>query len=833
MKKLLLLCVSALCGSYYFATGNSVPWHLSPEGNLGSAKFSLMESPNEVQTTAVPQDWKGDLVIPSKINGHTIRQIGEAEKTVVFSATNRPFLNCKQIKSIRIPATVEKIYPSAFQGCTSLSKFIVDPKNKHYKSMNGLILSKDGTRLELMPPAVQIVKIPNGIKSLEANAFDGCANIRVVSIPQSVTSYSSGTFSNLEPEAVVSSFLPNNMSRKKLKRWVIPEGTKFVGFGTWNWVNEGYANKAPAPNLKSVKIPKSATVIGAYAFKALTALETIEIPAGVTAIEAEAFAHCYSLKSIVIPSSVVEIGEGAFGRCDSLTSVTLLNGACKIGRGAFHGVSPTTLVASVVPNGLDTKKLTKWIIPEGTTSIIGEKSLNKDPFHVSRSYDKVEEVQIPSSVQQIGPQAFSGFKALKSIVIPEGVTSIGDEAFDDCSSLTSITIPSSVTSIGKSAFSGCRALTSVSILNETCEIATGDFGSAAFEGIAPTTLMASIIPPHMDIRNLTNWIIPEGTINVVGRGRTSSIELGYQKVKTITEVQIPSSVQQIGPRAFWDFTALKSIVIPEGVTSIGDEAFEGCADLTSITLPSSVALIGKSAFSGCTSLTSVTIPSGVTSIGESAFSGCKSLTSITLPSSVTSIGESAFSRCESLTSVIIPEGVTTIEYGVFSECKSLTSITIPSGVTSIGGSSFSGCSGLTSMTMPEGVISIGEEAFVACSNLLGTLIIPAAVQEIGGGAFAACTSLSGVEFCGQPPKVEESPFILPFYSSSTNIKGVYSIANAGAWREVLANGQWHGIQMSMKEAWIIYTAIGGLLVLVLGGVAVVFLKKRKKEVVVA
>jgi hypothetical protein len=689
MKKLLLLCVSALCGSYYFATGNSVPWHLSPEGNLGSAKFSLMESPNEVQTTAVPQDWKGDLVIPSKINGHTIRQIGEAEKTVVFSATNRPFLNCKQIKSIRIPATVEKIYPSAFQGCTSLSKFIVDPKNKHYKSMNGLILSKDGTRLELMPPAVQIVKIPNGIKSLEANAFDGCANIRVVSIPQSVTSYSSGTFSNLEPEAVVSSFLPNNMSRKKLKRWVIPEGSKFVGFGTWNWVNEGYANKAPAPNLKSVKIPKSATVIGAYAFKALTALETIEIPAGVTAIEAEAFAHCYSLKSIVIPSSVVEIGEGAFGRCDSLTSVTLLNGACKIGRGAFYGVSPTTLVASVVPNGLDTKKLTKWIIPEGTTSIIGEKSLNKDPFHVSRSYDKVEEVQIPSSVQQIGPQAFSGFKALKSIVIPEGVT------------------------------------------------------------------------------------------------------------------------------------------------SIGDEAFEGCADLTSITLPSSVALIGKSAFSGCTSLTSVTIPSGVTSIGESAFSGCKSLTSITIPSSVTSIGKSAFSRCESLTSVIIPEGVTTIEYGVFSECKALTSITIPSGVTSIGGSAFSGCSGLTLMTIPEGVISIGEEAFVACSNLLGTLIIPATVQEIGGGAFAACTSLSGVEFCGQPPKVEESPIILPFYSSSTNIKGVYSIANAGAWREVLANGQWHGIQMSMKEAWIIYTAIGGLLVLVLGGVAVVFLKKRKKEVVVA
>ena len=78
---------------------------------------------------------------------------------------------------------------------------------------------------------------------------------------------------------------------------------------------------------------------------------------------------------------------------------------------------------------------------------------------------------------------------------------------------------------------------------------------------------------------------------------------------------------------------------------IGKYAFYGCRSLTSVNIPSSVTYIGERAFSGCRSLTSVNIPSSVTEIGMWVFSGCRSLTSVNIPSSVTRIGYAAFSYC--------------------------------------------------------------------------------------------------------------------------------------------------------------------------------------------
>ena len=47
---------------------------------------------------------------------------------------------------------------------------------------------------------------------------------------------------------------------------------------------------------------------------------------------------------------------------------------------------------------------------------------------------------------------------MTQISIPSSVTEIGNDAFLECSSLTQISIPSSVTKIGKYAFLGCSSL---------------------------------------------------------------------------------------------------------------------------------------------------------------------------------------------------------------------------------------------------------------------------------------------------------------------------------------------------------------------------------------
>ena len=270
--------------------------------------------------------------------------------------------------------------------------------------------------------------------------------------------------------------------------------------------------------------------------------------------------------------------------------------------------------------------------------------------------------------------------------------------------------------------------------------------------------------------------------------------------KNITEVIIPGEivyghyiyeVKEIGEYAFYECSALASVIIPNSVMSIGDSAFDSCSILTSITIPNSVTSIGNDAFYGCSGLTSITIPNSVTSIGSDAFKGtafynnpsnwdkrvlyidncliaaetnitgyynikestrliaiaafdyCSSLTSITIPNSVTSIGGLAFWDCESLTSIIIPNSVTSIGYAAFYGCSSLTSVTIPNSVTSIGGLAFKGCKSLTSVTIPNSVTSIGEGAFEACSGLT-SIIIPKSVTRIGKWAFYLCEKLTSV-----------------------------------------------------------------------------------------
>ena len=94
-------------------------------------------------------------------------------------------------------------------------------------------------------------------------------------------------------------------------------------------------------------------------------------------------------------------------------------------------------------------------------------------------------------------------------------------------------------------------------------------------------------------------------------------------------------------------------IIGNCVVWIDDEAFELCTSLTSIDIPDSVTNIGNRAFYQCTGLTSVTIPDSVEIIGYRAFSDCRSLTSIDIPDSVTNINSNAFDMCTGLQSITV------------------------------------------------------------------------------------------------------------------------------------------------------------------------------------
>lgn len=93
-----------------------------------------------------------------------------------------------------------------------------------------------------------------------------------------------------------------------------------------------------------------------------------------------------------------------------------------------------------------------------------------------------------------------------------------------------------------------------------------------------------------------------------------------------------------------------------------------------LTIPSSldgfpVAEIGRRAFYRCTELRSVKIPLGVTKIGKSAFARCSALELVNIAASVTDIGDYAFEHCCGIRSMAIPSGVSNIGYHAFADCS--------------------------------------------------------------------------------------------------------------------------------------------------------------------
>lgn len=138
----------------------------------------------------------------------------------------------------------------------------------------------------------------------------------------------------------------------------------------------------------------------------------------------------------------------------------------------------------------------------------------------------------------------------------------------------------------------------------------------------------------------------------------------YPPKKDGTSYTIPDGVEQLGVASIAE-TSLTEINVPDSVKEIGRHAFSFNPNLKKIDLSgTSVENIDTMAFINCTSLSEVLLPESLTEIGLAAFFGCESLAEITLPSQLTVIGQSSFAGT-AMMSVRIPDTVTFIGYCAF------------------------------------------------------------------------------------------------------------------------------------------------------------------------
>ena len=214
------------------------------------------------------------------------------------------FLNCKALQSLNIPSGVKSIGQNALSGCTKMTRIDVDEENEWFKSIDGVLFTKDASTLVQFPAAkCSEYIVPEGTKVIGPDAF-----------------YQS---------ELVSIALPSTIGQ--------------LGYDAF-----GYCK-----NLISIDLPAGLLSISEYAFDHCTALTSVNINRGIESIGSHAFNYCISLTNIVLPEGIAIIGDQAFDHCVYLESVTIPSTVVEFGQNIFNYCKKLTDVYAYMPSPFD------------------------------------------------------------------------------------------------------------------------------------------------------------------------------------------------------------------------------------------------------------------------------------------------------------------------------------------------------------------------------------------------------------------------------------------------------------------------------------------------
>ena len=328
-------------------------------------------------------------------------------------------------------------------------------------------------------------------------------------------------------------------------------------------------------------------------------------------------------------------------------------------------------------------------------------------------------ITIPEGITYIGKEAFYGFNGgtQNTLTIPTSVKEIGDNCFKK-SEVTSITFAegSQLETVNDYAFAECNALTELVLPEGVKHLGLGVFQTYQDEKALKVTIPGTVEDFNSDVLygykgTLDNITFTEGPANFI---KQEGILYGYNKLlmvgdKTVTSVNVPDGITELGEGAFSGCNSLQSVTLPDSLTTIGDSAFKNRTSLQSITGGKNVVSLGSEAFSGCTALAQVDFPN-LEKIAYKAFNQCTSLTQIDL-SNATEIGQGAFYSCSKLAQVDWPSGLESIGKEAFVCCTALKEVKISGSVQEIPEMAFWGCTALESVVLQEGVTTIGKNAF--------------------------------------------------------------------------------------------------------------------------
>lgn len=319
----------------------------------------------------------------------------------VISIGDNAFEFCTSLEALTIPQQTTDIGDGAFHGCYALADLAVDDGNPNYMSLDGVLFSKDETKLIYVTDTPSgTYTIPDGVTTVGVGAFCFRSKITCIRVPESLAEIEFSGFTGaglIEVDAGNPYFVNQggvlfskdgteliHASNTLSGVYVIPDGVSSIC---------EYAFYG-CTSLTEVVMPDSvADACGMSIFLKCTALQKVTLSKGLTAISTEMFNGCTALQSITIPESVAEIWGFAFGNCTNLRETTILNADCWIAD------DDTTIDEAATIYGYNGSTAEEYAKKYGRVFV----SLDEQP-HV-HSYSPTFTIDVPATCAAVGSKS--------------------------------------------------------------------------------------------------------------------------------------------------------------------------------------------------------------------------------------------------------------------------------------------------------------------------------------------------------------------------------------------------------------------------------------------
>lgn len=631
-----------------------------------------------------------------------------------------------RITSLSLPASLEVIQPAGVSFIQNLMSISIPESNQYYKTIDGVLYSKDGSLLITYPGnrPERVFVVPASVERIDTEAFSRTRNLEVVEFEANSKLKSIGNHAFIW-SSIKSITLPDGLERieyyafydvNQMSYISIPDSVTYMGFRVFggspiqlytsltsiplSWDNEWREDSV------SVNLGQSVTLHTVNNMNFLIANDQATF-LGITAD--------FNETTIAIPSSITEtqipvvtIGNAALSRNHSITQVTIPNSVVTIQDQAFSQMRKLESVTFTSESHLE--------------------HIGRDAF----SNTSIIEFRIPDSVKSIGSYAFAWNAHLSMVYIPLAVTNIEHDAFAGGNQQMLILVEAPAKPIGWNLY--WMGWNSKAILwDMEYEILVRDH----LRFVITRELEAKVVGAISD--HPAHIIIPT----------------------FITENNFEYPVVGILNGAFSNNINITEVTIHSGVRDIHDNAFFRARNLSVVNIPSSGLInIGEAAFQE-TRLSEFTLPSSVTSIGHYAFSYMWQMETFTIPvdSVLETIGDGAFQWSSNLREIYIPELVSGLTLNPFRGVHQLAVIDVhPNN---------------TNLYSQSGILFERHGNLVhivAYANANGerTLVVPNNVSVIGQEAIRDAWSLEAIQFEQDSQLVE----IKPWSIIGTNIRSI-------------------------------------------------------------